>query len=240
MTLLKPLYTYQIPVHIATQGWDVLRLAVEKHCFPPPALKPRYKIAFLWTHGTGFHKEMLHPLMRRFIEQLRPIPRYSDIHIDFYAWDHRCHGDSARLSKDAAWPRSVSWYEVGLDTLQVINEFKLKQKYDKVIGVGHSMGGTSMLLAEHMYPKTFDAICAIDPVMRDKIIDHKTSSSMTPERLTLKRRDTWPNRYRNVLIYVFMRTRLNYALKSVVCYHSLRNCSLWRTWDGEVLENFVV
>ena len=106
MTLLMPSYTYEIPVHVGTHGWEILRLAVEKHSFPPPASKPSLKIAFLWTHGTGFHKEMLHPLMRRFSDQLRPIPRYNNVHFDFFAWDHRYHGDSAMASKDAPLPHS--------------------------------------------------------------------------------------------------------------------------------------
>ena len=37
-----------------------------------------------------------------------------------------------------------SWFDHGMDTIQLIEELELKENYNKVIGVGHSFGGSAM------------------------------------------------------------------------------------------------
>ena len=37
-----------------------------------------------------------------------------------------------------------SWFDHAMDTVQVIEELELKENYNKIIGVGHSFGGSSM------------------------------------------------------------------------------------------------
>lgn len=98
MTRLTPDQVNAIPVHPASQGFDTHHLAVEKYSFQAPLQPAVSSIAFVWSHGTSFHKEMLHPLMKRFLDALRRLPQYEQIDLVFYAWDSRNHGDSARLN----------------------------------------------------------------------------------------------------------------------------------------------
>jgi hypothetical protein len=95
---LIPTSTHIIPVHPSTDGWEKQKLVVEKHEFAATSNANR-KIAFLFSHSNGFHKESFHPLMKRFIDQLRKLPEYDQTDITLVAWDSRNHGDSARLNE---------------------------------------------------------------------------------------------------------------------------------------------
>ncbi|KAI8147519.1 Alpha/beta hydrolase fold-1, partial [Fennellomyces sp. T-0311] len=172
-----------------TNGHDVLRLSVEKHEFP--VKHPLTKIALLWSHGTGFHKEMLHPLMRRFLHYLRSKAEYDHIHVDFISWDSRNHGDSARLTPNVTGNSTMTGLEIGLDAVQVIQKLKLKQEYDLVIGVGHSAGATALLLAEFIQPHIFDGICAIEPVLRTEILDQQKRAKLETCFKSLSTKPFW-------------------------------------------------
>lgn len=93
---LKPTSTHIIPVHPSTDGWEKQKLVVDRHEFPVKSANR--KIAFLFSHSNGFHKESFHPLMKRFIDQIRSKSEYDQTDITFVAWDARNHGDSARLN----------------------------------------------------------------------------------------------------------------------------------------------
>ncbi|MDQ6614992.1 MAG: alpha/beta hydrolase [Actinomycetota bacterium] len=77
---------------------------------------------------------------------------------DFHAigLDHRGHGNSA-LPPD----RDYDWRGFGRDILAVIDHLGLVQPF----GVGHSAGGTAMLLAEQARPGTFRALFLFEPVL---------------------------------------------------------------------------
>lgn len=105
MSRLVPTSTTTIPVSQATEGYDVAKLVVEKHEFPAPQQPAREKIAFLWSHANGFNKEVMHPLMRRFLTQLRKLEQYNHTDVHFIAWDARNHGDSARLNEGHHTPK---------------------------------------------------------------------------------------------------------------------------------------
>ena len=98
MPRLIPALSKVIPVHQATHGYKVQKLAVEKHVFPAPKTATQ-KYAFLWSHSNGFNKETLHPLMRHFLNHLRSQSHFDTIDIEFVAWEARNHGDSARLNE---------------------------------------------------------------------------------------------------------------------------------------------
>ncbi|KAI8145903.1 hypothetical protein BJV82DRAFT_510853 [Fennellomyces sp. T-0311] len=195
MTRLIPVLTTDIPVHPSTAGSENQRLVVEKHEFPAPVQPHTSKVALLWSHANGFHKEILHPLMRRTLAQLRELPQYNQTDFHFYAWDSRNHGDSARLNEGHVHVPTFNWIDNSLDTVQVVEKMKLKENYDKVIGVGHSLGGTSMILAEFFHPRTFDGLCIPEPVINKKIGPYKKLKNSPPILGALKRRDTWKSRY---------------------------------------------
>lgn len=97
---LEPTSKYVIPVHpSSTEGWATQKLSVDKHEFPA-GKKSNRKVAYLWSHSNGFHKESLHPLMRRFKDHLRSLREYDQTDITFISWDARNHGDSARLNEN--------------------------------------------------------------------------------------------------------------------------------------------
>ncbi|KAI9492141.1 Alpha/Beta hydrolase protein [Zychaea mexicana] len=206
---LIPAQTYEIPVHPSTEGYDVLRIAVEKHTYPAPRPLPaNLRIAFLWTHGTGFHKEMMHPIMRQFAAQLRATPKYNKVEFDFISWDQRNHGDSARLNHGLLG-MNTSWYDFGMDTIHIIDTLKLKRDYDKVIGIGHSVGATCMILAQFAQPGIFDGLCSIEPLVRGRVLDFEHRSKLPPLVVTN------------------------------ACMESLRNRPFWKSLHPEVLENYV-
>lgn len=96
--LLVPTSKHNIPVHPSTDGWQKQQLSVERHEYPAKS-NTNQKLAFLFSHSNGFHKESLHPLMRRFINHLRSLKEYDQTDITMVAWDARTHGDSARLNE---------------------------------------------------------------------------------------------------------------------------------------------
>ncbi|KAJ8655284.1 hypothetical protein O0I10_008972 [Lichtheimia ornata] len=220
MTRFTPDQVNAIPVHPASQGFDTHHLAVERYSFQAPLQPAISSIAFVWSHGTSFHKEMLHPLMKRFLDALRRLPQYEQIDLVFYAWDSRNHGDSARLNDGHVNTPGYTWIDHGMDTQQVVNAMGLKNKHNKVIGIAHSVGGTAMLLAEFMHPGTFDGVCVIDPVMNIKPREKSKRGERFPlSAAILKRRDTWESRE--------------------ACFQSLSSRAYWRKFLPEVLENYV-
>ncbi|KAL1931113.1 hypothetical protein VTP01DRAFT_10250 [Rhizomucor pusillus] len=216
MPRLVPAEYHFIPVSAVTEGHDVQRLAIEKHIFP--ALKPaRQRIAFLWSHSNGFHKESLHPVMRRFLSNLRSKSGLDDVDVHFIAWDARNHGDSARLN-EGTFKETYTWFDNAMDTKQVIDQMRLKSDYNVLIGIGHSFGATSVLLCEFFYPRTFDAMCLIEPVIGPNI-DALKNVAQYPIMASRNRRDEWPSREE--------------------CLQSLVKRPFWKRFDPEVLKLYV-
>ncbi|KAG2237904.1 hypothetical protein INT48_002209 [Thamnidium elegans] len=188
---LVPTSTHIISAHTSTDGSNVQKLVVERHEVPAK-VKANKKIAFLFSHSNGFHKESLHPLIKRFIVHLRNLQEYDETDITVVVWDARTHGDSARLN-EGTFLESYRWFDNAMDTKQVIEEMRLDQGYDQLIGIGHSFGATSMLLLEFFFPKTFDGLCVIEPVLSD-MIHPAEIRDMLPTLASGKRRDEWPSR----------------------------------------------
>ncbi|KAI7904316.1 Alpha/Beta hydrolase protein [Cokeromyces recurvatus] len=190
---LKPTSTFVIPVHPSTEGADVQKLVVDKHEFTSTYSQGAHKkIAFLFSHSNGFHKEAFHPLMKRFLNHLRSLREYDEIDITFISWDARNHGDSARIN-EGTYLESYRWFDNAMDTKQVIDNMELNINYDQFIGVGHSFGATCMLLCEFFYPNTFNGLCVIEPVMSMFMMDYEIRIQL-PVLSSKKRRDEWSSR----------------------------------------------
>lgn len=98
MPKLEVTKSYTIPAHESTKNGPLLQLVVEQHSFPAKAPTAATRtVNVLWSHANGFHKETLHPLMRRVANQLKT--DYRNINFEFYGWDAHNHGDSARLNE---------------------------------------------------------------------------------------------------------------------------------------------
>ncbi|KAG2222607.1 hypothetical protein INT45_008726, partial [Circinella minor] len=219
MSRLVPVLTTDIPVSPATPRADIQRLIVEKHEFSPLTQPVNNKIAFIFSHANGFHKEMLHPLMKMTIEAFRKQQHYNKTQFDFYAFDARNHGDSARLNEGNLHIPTYSWFDHGMDTLQLIEELELKENYNKVIGVGHSFGGSAMIIAEFLFPKTFDGLCILEPVIAKVIAPYLLREQSPPIKGALKRRDEWKSREE--------------------CFKSLDGRPFWRDLHPDVLRNYI-
>lgn len=71
------------------------------------------------------------------------------------SYDARAHGRSSRGSADMAWEGHRD------DVLAVHDSFALRRP----VGVGHSMGGAALLLAEQLRPGTFAALWLYEPIV---------------------------------------------------------------------------
>lgn len=99
----------------------------------------------LISHATGFHAHCYLALARVLGEQY---------HV--WALDHRGHGAS---TVPAEW--SVDWKRFGVDTRLVAEHIAPD---GGLVGVGHSMGGATLLMAAHADPERFDHLVLFEPI----------------------------------------------------------------------------
>ncbi|CAG8695121.1 26416_t:CDS:2, partial [Dentiscutata erythropus] len=139
------------------------------------------KISLIFAHATGFHKELWNPIINMLHER-----RHRWNGGDMWALDCSNHGDCAVLNKDIL-PDKFLWSDFARDILQLIDEAKIQKP---IIGVGHSLGGASMLMAENFRPGTFSSILVIEPILRPVFLEFWDLEYTT----VTKRRDIWPDR----------------------------------------------
>ena len=98
------------------------------------------------AHATGFCKEVWIPL----VEVLKDGYQGS-----MTAWDSRGHGESdpGELPFD--------WWDFASDVLSVADEFSDGDR----VGIGHSMGGAALAMAEILRPGTFTALVLVEPIV---------------------------------------------------------------------------
>ena len=98
------------------------------------------------AHATGFHGRCWLPLAAQLTDEF-----------SVWALDHRGHGDSGKDPKGV-----YDDWSVFVDDLQVV----LAELGGGVWrGVGHSMGGAVLLMAEARRPGTFAGLCCYEPVV---------------------------------------------------------------------------
>ena len=98
---------------------------------------------FLFCHANGFCKEVWRPV----VEELSKIARAP---FRWIALDFSGHGDTAKAVK-----MGDKWADYAVhDIVTVLKEWQGDSSY--VVGVGHSLGGASLLLTELQYKGAFD------------------------------------------------------------------------------------
>jgi pimeloyl-ACP methyl ester carboxylesterase len=118
---------------------DDLTLAVHEHAGDgPPALL---------CHATGFHGVVWEPVVTAIGGRLRCV-----------APDFRAHG--ASVVPEGA---RLEWHGVADDVHAVIDALDLPA--GQLLGVGHSMGGAALVLAELQRPGTFRGLWLFEPVI---------------------------------------------------------------------------
>jgi pimeloyl-ACP methyl ester carboxylesterase len=99
----------------------------------------------LLVHATGFHARVLGPLAHGLG------PRFHCLALDL-----RGHGESG-----VAQDRNFNWDGFATDVLTAVDALGL----DCPVGIGHSCGGASLLLAEEARPGTFSALYCFEPIV---------------------------------------------------------------------------
>ena len=106
----------------------------------------------LLAHATGFCKELWRPVVSSLREEGVAVPAL--------AWDGRGHGQAPPLELPA------SWWTLGRDLVELIGDLDRAGRLpESVVGVGHSMGGTVLVLTELLRPGTFTGLVLVEPVL---------------------------------------------------------------------------
>ncbi|MDE0162437.1 MAG: alpha/beta fold hydrolase [Acidimicrobiaceae bacterium] len=127
----------------------------------------------LVCHATGFHGLAYRPLAQHLAE-------------DFTVWalDFRGHGTSGRAPGD-----DYAWSGMGIDVAACAAAIGAGRLY----GLGHSMGGAALLLAERSQPGTFDRLFLYEPIVLPRGFFDATAANPLAEGAR-KRREVFNSR----------------------------------------------
>jgi len=138
----------------------------------------------LLHHATGFCAGVWAPVAELLKEHYRVI-----------AMDARGHGDSTKPEGADAY----HWELFGRDVLGVAEVLAAEHPEGRVaLGVGHSIGGSSILMASGVRPDLFERTVLVDPVIfpqqRPKPASAPDSPGNQLAERARKRRQVWPSR----------------------------------------------
>lgn len=148
------------------------------HALPGPAGDAAAVSSALLVHATGFHGRMWGPLARN-------LPGY-----DCHGIDLRGHGDTP-----APDGYGFPWSAFAQDVLTAVDA--LPERPNKPIGIGHSLGGASLILAEAARPGTFGALWLYEPAGLPPVVDDEPPGEVPPRVMiegTRRRRAVFADR----------------------------------------------
>jgi pimeloyl-ACP methyl ester carboxylesterase len=132
----------------------------------------------LLVHANGFHGAVWGPLAA-VLPAVRAV-----------APDLRAHGASTRPADG-----DLGWEQFADDVLAVVDDLVSGDRTGPpIVGVGHSLGGAALLLAEQRRPGTFAALHLYEPVVFPPSLDGSALAEPLAER-ALRRRDRFASRH---------------------------------------------
>jgi len=136
------------------------------------------RIALL-AHATGFHGTVFLPLAHHLEHRFRAV-----------APDLRGHGHSG-----APADLDFDWSGFGLDVLAIVDAVAAGSAGDgRPVGIGHSLGGTALLLAEAARPGTFAALFCYEPILVSSEHRQPRGASHPFDDAARRRRDNFASR----------------------------------------------
>jgi pimeloyl-ACP methyl ester carboxylesterase len=119
-----------------------------------------------YSHATSFCGAVWDPIVSR-------------VGGDHLVWDQLGHGRAQPIA------HPFDWWSFGADVAKRVSEVN-----GPLVGVGHSMGGTALVMAELLTPGTFDYLVLIEPILLPPPFVARDSQVA---RSAEKRRATFPS-----------------------------------------------
>jgi pimeloyl-ACP methyl ester carboxylesterase len=139
------------------------------------AATPRTQIELLFAHATGFCGACWRPVRSGLGDFASTI------------FDFRGHG-SSHSDRDLR-----SWWEMAQDVLAVTGRMSSAgEEPPALVGIGHSMGGAAVVMAELLNPGSFAAFVLVEPIIYGP--PHTRDPNHPLVSLALKRRDRFESR----------------------------------------------
>ena len=133
------------------------------------------EVLLLLGHATGFCKEVWRPV----VSELREL----GVGVSSLAWDARGHGSATPLQAP------ITWWTFGRDLVALVDHLAPSSA---VVGVGHSMGGATMVMAELLRPGLLTGMVLVEPVIIPP--PYGRLDDLPLATMAARRRPTFPSR----------------------------------------------
>lgn len=179
-------------------------------------------LTLIFAHGTGFHKEQFEPTIEHLFELLEA----GNVRVrDVWTIDAPNHGDAAILNEKVLledFEPLFRWEEYARSLYNLLTGFGSGIDVDfsqrRLIGIGHSMGGNCLLLAQTYGPNLkFESMILVELMSVERRFMEKPSGMLL--KGAVSRRDVWSSKEE---AYQWMKSR-----------------PAWKVWDDQVLRRFV-
>ncbi|MSZ31001.1 MAG: alpha/beta fold hydrolase [Actinobacteria bacterium] len=131
----------------------------------------------LLSHATGFHAHCWEPMA-----QILSVSHH------VMGFDHRGYGDAETVD-----PATIEWQQYGNDALAAARHLSAQHDGQPIVGIGHSMGGASLLMAALQEPSLFSALFVFEPIVFPPAPENEDRPSSPLAGGARKRRSTFPN-----------------------------------------------
>mmetsp|Transcript_40904 Transcript_40904/g.65712 ORF Transcript_40904/g.65712 Transcript_40904/m.65712 type:complete len:305 (-) Transcript_40904:2486-3400(-) len=147
-------------------------------CKDPSAIeKPQSLLVFV--HAAGFCKEIWLPIIR--------ILQGSVYNLHFLSIDLKSHGDAEKYKL----PLHMTYLRDGvLKSLEHFSKTYPLMQFSRVVGIGHSLGGTTLLYVEESR-KMFNKLFLVEPIVRCNPTDTFLKAATSPFSEMTLRRKSW-------------------------------------------------